>query len=225
MDLDSTWLKAHWYYAVGAVLGVYVLYKLLSSSTASSSTSSTDLSGGAVATQNLQAAADLQNAQVNGAIAVAQIQGNVADTQAAAALKATEVTTLAEADVANHQTSASVDIAGINAGAAENIQQTVTQGQVDQTAIEGQTLTELGAQKEAVNLAITNNVAKQIQTIQTYSKNAAKDYGAITPVLAEETGQGATVGAAKPTPGSTTAQNISAVGSGISSILSGLFGN
>lgn len=224
MAINAEWLKAHWYYIAAGLVGVFVLYEVVSSLNASSSTSSTtDVSGGANALQTYTAAADLQNAQVNGQVEIASIAGGVANTQTEAALQLGEVQTAAELDATNHQTAAAVAVNQANDTTAEQIQKTVTAGQVQQTQIEGDTIDTLGAQKEAVSLAITKNVGTQISNIQAYSKNAAKDYGAIAPVLAEETGQGGSVGAAKPAPGSTTAQNIAAASSGIGTILSGLF--
>lgn len=237
MAMDTAWLKDHWYYVVGGLLGLFIVYELVHSiSGASGSTSSTatDISGGANQLQSLQAAADLTDAQTNAQITTASYAADVANNQTAAALQLGEVTTAAELDASNHSTQASVDIAGINEGGQVQIataqgadavaaQQIVTNGQIQQTAIEGATIDTLGAQKATVALQSISDVNSQIQNIQTYSKNASKDYAAIAPVLAEETGQGTTVGAAKPTPGSTTAQNVSAVAGGISSILGGLF--
>lgn len=248
-SLDTAWLKAHWYYVAASVLGVIVLYELLHNMGAaptSSGAAPVDLSGGASQLAGLSAQADLVSAQYNAQVSTAQIQGNVADMQAATALQLGLADTAAKLDAQNRVTDASVAIATLNTEAgvtingqnvtgateinkqnvagAEQIQSTVTAGQVKQTQIEGDTLQGLAKTAVSVPLAQIAAVNSQIQNIQTYSKHASQDYGAIAPVLAEETGQGATVGAAKPTK-STTAQNISAVSGGISTVLSGLFGS
>jgi hypothetical protein len=237
--MNLAWLKEHWYYVAAALVGVFVLYELVTSmgGSSSSSAASPDVSGTANALQTYSAANDLQEAQVNGQVEVASYQADVANNQTAAALQLGEVQTAAELDATNTKTNAGVEttrindqtalgVNGQNVSGAEQIQQTVSDAAVAQTQIEGNTIEALGAQKEAVNLAITRNVGQQISNIQEYSKNAGKDYGAIAPVLAEETGQGGSVGAAKPVTSnapSATAQAVNAGATGISAILAGLF--
>lgn len=223
--MNLAYLKSHWYYVAAGVFGLLVIYELVKSISGAGSggSSSGDLSGGANQVQALSAAADLTNAQINGQTTVAAYEASTQNNQIAATLQADLAKTAAELDATNHQTDASVAINSQNVQGAVAAERLVTGAQVAETAIEGQTLTTLGAQKEAVNLAITKNVATQIANIQQYSKHASTDYGAIAPVLAEETGQGSTVGQAKPTPTNSTAQTIGAISGGIGSILAGLF--
>jgi hypothetical protein len=220
--VNTAWLKAHWYYAVAGIFGIVILYELLKSNGASS-TASPNLSGGSGQLAAYSAQADVTNAQYNAQVATSAYAADVANNQTAAALQAAEVKTAAELAATNNQTQASVEINAQNTDAAVQIQNIVTSGQVQQTAIEGQTLTDLATSAASVKLAQIDAVAAQIKQIQTYSKHASTDYGAFVPILAEETGQGATVGASKPNT-STTAQNISAVAGGATGILSALFG-
>jgi hypothetical protein len=223
--LNLAYLKSHWYYVAAGIFGLLVIYELVKNlSGASKSSASSDLSGGANQVQALSAAADLTNAQINGATTVAAYQAGTQNNAIAAELQLGEVKTAAELDAANHATDASVIINAQNVQGAITSERIVTGAQVAETQIEGNTLTTLGAQKETVNLAITNNVAKQIDNLMHYSKHFSTDVQAFAPVIAEETGQGSSAGSVKPTPQpSGTAQVISAASSGIGAILGGLF--
>lgn len=220
--MNLAYLKSHWYYVAAGVFGLLVIYELFKHASGAASGSGGVSDAGQV--QALSAAADLTNAQVNGATTVAAYQASTANNQIAATLQADLAKTAAELDATNHQTDASVIINSQNVQGAVAAERLVTGAQVQETAIEGNTLTTLGAQKEAVNLAITNNVAKQIDNLMTYSKHFSTDIQAFAPALAEETGQGTSAGSVKPTPQpSGAAQVISAASSGISAILGGLF--
>lgn len=197
MNTAIVWAKGHWYYIVGGLIGIFVLYELVHALSGSSSgaSQSSDVSGGAGQLQALTAAADLTNAQVNGQTTVAEYGASVQNNQTAAALQLGEVKTAAELDATNHQTQASIDIARINAQAGVSAVQIATNGQVQETAIEGQTIDTLGAQKTAVQLQQVKNVNDQIMQIEQHSKHASQDYTAFAPIIAEETGQGYTAGA------------------------------
>lgn len=234
MAFDTAWLKSHWIYIAGAFIGVFVLYEIFSSAASSSAGGSSATSGSSDQEQSLQAAADLQDAQVNGQVETASYAADVQNNETAAALQLGEVQTAAELAATQGQTTAAVEENTTDVSGAVEAERLVTSGQVQQTQIEGSTLesiaktagstqTQLAQIQNEVPLAQVADVNSQIQNIQTYSKNAKSDYAAIAPVLAEETGQGSTVGAAKPTAGSTTAQNITAGANGINKVLSGLF--
>lgn len=225
--MNTEWLKTHWYYIAGGLVGLFVLYEVISSlSGGSSSTASspTDISGGANQLAALTASADLTNAQVNGQITTASYAADVANNQTAAALQLGEVQTAAQLDATNHQTNAAVDVALGTAADAVQVQSIVTSGQVQQTQIEGATLEHLATTAASVPLAQINAVSKQVDNLMTYSKHFGTDIQAFAPVIAEETGQGSSAGSVKKAPGSTTAQNISAVSGGIGTVLAGLFG-
>lgn len=223
--MNTAWIKAHWYYVAGGLLGIFVLYELLKAGSASSaSTSATDLSGGGTQIQALTSATALQDAQTNAQTTVAAYAAGVQNNQTVANLQLGEVQTAAQLDATNKQTQASVDIAGINANAGVESQAIITQGQVDQTQIQGATIDTLGAQATSVKMAQTTAVAKEVANLAQYSKHFGSDIQAIAPVIAEQTGQGSTAGSVKKPAGSTTAQNISAVSGGISAVLGGLFG-
>lgn len=229
MNASFTYVRAHWYYFAGGLIGLFVLYELVKAlNSGGSASASPDVSGGAAGIQALTAAADQTNATVNAATTVASIQGSTANDQIAASLQLGELQTAAQLDATNHQTQATVDIAKVNADAGVQTASIVTAGQVQQTQIEGATLDTLGAQKEAVNNHIIDTVASQIKQIQDSSKHASQDYTAIAPVIALETGQNsaptAAANAASRTAASTTATAVVATGGGIvSSFLSGLF--
>lgn len=196
MNTAIVWAKGHWYYIVGGIIGIFVLYELVHALSGSSSgaSSSTDVSGGAGQLEALTASADLTNAQVNGATTVAEYQASTVNNQTAAALQLGEVQTAAELDATNHQTQASVDTARINAQAEVQAVQIATNGQVAETQIEGNTIDTLGAQHTSVEMAQVANINSQIKQIQDNSKHASQDYTAFAPIIAEESGQGSTAG-------------------------------
>lgn len=232
MALNLQWAKTHWYYIVGGVFGLIVLYELVKSLSGSSSaaSSSTDLSGGASQVQDLTAAADLQNALVNGQIEQASIAGNVASDQTAASLQLGEVQTAAQLEATNNQTSAAETVALAQTKAGVQTEQIAANAAVAQTQIEGNTIDTLGAQKEAVAQSQVSAVSSQIMQVLNHSKHASQDLAAIAPVIAEETGQGSSA------PGVASANTAKAVGTaaveggvantalnGIKSIAAGLF--
>ena len=235
MPLNAEWFKSHWYYIVGGLLGVFVLYELVESlggSSSSSASSSSDVSGSADQLASLSAAADLQDAQVNGAVEQSSYAANVANNQTAAALQLGEVQTAAQLSATQQQTSAAETVDLGEASDAVQAQSLVTQGQVQQTQIEGDTLesvaqtagqTQVAIAKvqASVPLAEINNANSQIMQIQDNSKNAAKDYAAFTPLLAVETGQASSAKGLQPAASPSTAAVATA---GISSILQGLLG-
>jgi hypothetical protein len=241
MALNTEWLKAHWYYIAGGLIGLFVVYEIiqgLSASGSGTSATSTDVSGGANQLQALQASADLTDAQVNGQVTTASYAANVADNQTAAALQLGEVQTAAEEDVTNQQTSAAERVALGTAADAVQAQDLVTQGQVQETEIEGNTLdtlastageteTNIAKIQASVPLAEIAETSSQVSNLMQYSKNFGSDIQKIAPVIAEETGQGSSAGSVKPSASTTqnpvTTAAASGIGSGISSILSGLF--
>lgn len=225
--MNTEWLKTHWYYVAGGLIGLFVVYEILTSATGGSSSSSTDLSGAGTQLQALQASADLTNAQVNGQVVTASYQADVVNNQTAAALQLGEVQTAAELAATQGQTSAAVALGENTNASLVEAQQIITGGQVQQTQIEGNTLENLATTAASIPLAQISTVNSQISNLMTYSKNFGSDIKAIAPVIAEETGQGGSAGSVKQSAGSTTAQNISAVSGGIGTIgtiLSGLFG-
>jgi hypothetical protein len=222
--LNFDWLKAHWYYAVGGLIGVYVIYQIFASASGSSGGSS-DASTSNSQLESYQAAADLQDAQVNGQVEVASYAANVQNNQTAAALQLGEVQTAAELSATQSETNAAVEANQADVTGTVEANQAVVNGQVAETNIEGQTIDTLGSQKEAVSLATINGINQQIANVQEYSKNAGEDYGKLAPLIEAETGQaGAAAATAAAIKGnqSTIAQNISAGGGAASSILSGL---
>jgi hypothetical protein len=190
MAINTEWLKKHWYYLAGGLLGLIVLIDLLSSSSGSASSSGADVSGGAGQLAATDAAANLEDAQVNGQVEAASYQANVANNQTAAALQLGEVQTAAELDATNQQTTSTqaVDIAlgtdSVEANAA------VVNGQVAENNTDASALEKLAVTATVVPLAQLAAVAKQVNVIQTSSKDAGKDYAAFAPIIAEETGQG-----------------------------------
>lgn len=244
MAFDSAWLKAHWYYIAGGLIGLFVVYEILQSAgaSASGSSSSTDVSGGANQLQALQASADLTDAQVNGQVEEASYSADVANNQTAAALQLGEVQTAAELEATNQQTSAAEATTLGEASDVVEAQNIVTNGQVKETQIEGSTLenieatqgsTQVALAKVAVSpsLAIANTINTDLTQILPGEKNQQAFLQAFAPVAAELTGQGAS-GAGIAAANSKTAvanasnpsQIISASASGISGVLSGLFG-
>jgi hypothetical protein len=242
--MNSAWLKAHWYYIAGGLIGLLVLYEIIQSVSASSSSASgsTDISGGANQLQSLQASADLTDAQANATVEESSYAADVANNQTAAALQLGEVQTAAELDATNQQTSASEATALGEAGDVVEAQKIVTAGQVQETQIEGSTLeniasttgnTQVALAKVAVSpsLAIANTINTDLTQILPGEKNQQAFLQAFAPVAAEITGQGSSapgIAAANSKTAVANASNpssiISAVGStGISSILSGLF--
>lgn len=229
MNASVTFVKAHWYYFAGGLVGLFVLYELVKAlNSGGGSSAPTDVSGGAAGIQALTAAADNTNAQVNAVTTQAAYAASTNNDAIAAQLQLGSLQTAAELDATNHQTQATVDIAKINADASVQTSSIVTAGQVQQTAIEGATLDTLGAQKEAVNLHIIDTVASQVKQIQDSSKHASQDYTAFAPIIALETGQNsgptAAANAQSRTAASGTATTAVAGASGIvQSFLSGLF--
>jgi hypothetical protein len=226
--MNTAWLKSHWYYALAGVVGIIVLYELVKKGQGGAASPSGDLSGGGIAQQNLVAAADLQNAQTNAVITQAAYAANVANNQTVAQLKATEVETAAKLMATQQQTEAAreVQLAGIHAGV--EMQSIVTSGHVAEVQIEGSTITNLAKIQADVSKTMLNNVAKQVSTIQTYSKHASQDYASIAPVLAIETGQGGAAAAIGTANAQSKASQTASVAGGIaklgSSLISGLFG-
>jgi hypothetical protein len=138
-----------------------------------------------------------------------------------------EVQTAAELTAENNQTSASADVALGEASDLVAAQKIVTNGQVEQTQIEGNTIDTLGAQQTSVQKAIINNVSNQISNVQQYSKNAGSDYQKIAPLIGEELGQPSSVAAtagANASEASTSASVTKTAIGGITSIAAGLFG-
>jgi hypothetical protein len=234
MAVDTAWLKAHWLWIVGIGLGLVVVYELLKSLGGGSSAPASavpDVSGGANQLQALTSAADLQNAQVNGATTIAAYQAGTANTAIAAQLQATEVQTAAALEATNNQTEAAreIGLAGVDAGV--QVEQIKANASVSQTAIEGNTITTLGAQREAIANNQINTVGGQINQILNHSKHASQDLTAFAPIIAEETGQGSTAGPlaqanASSRVASSTGATITAGATalqGLNSILSGLF--
>lgn len=242
MSFDLAFVKQHWHWLAAGFVGLLVLFYLSKQSGAASSsgTSSTDLSSGS--NPSLDAAQLMAQASLNGQVETTQIQGQVASEQVAAQLDATNKQTAAEAAVALGGQAEDLAKTQVNDQTAIGLQHIVTTGQVQQTQIEGQTLTTLGAtaaqaevaveqSRDQVALSQIQDVNNQITTIQKYSKNAGKDYASIAPVIALETGQGgAATGIAnanaKVAVSNGTPATIAAAGgaaSGIGKVLSGLF--
>lgn len=227
MAFDTAWVKSHWYYIAGAVLGLLVLYELLKSiGGASSSSSQTDLSGGGQAVSNIQAAADLQNAQVNGQTTVAAYAAGVQSNQIAAALQLGEVQTAAQLDATNHQTQAAETVALAADKTTLGIQQIRSNQAVQTAAIEGATYEHLADTNASVQTHVIDTVGGQIKQILDNSKHASQDLTAFAPIVAEETGQG---GSAGPLAGANAASRVAgsaitstAISAG-SSLLKGLF--
>lgn len=224
--MNTAWLKAHWYYGLAGVIGLLVLYKLLKAGGASSGAGAVD--NGSAQQQGLVAAADLQNAQTNAVITSAAYAANVANNQTAAELQLGIVKTAAQLAATQQQTEAArqVDLAGIHAGV--EMQSIVTSGQVQETAIIGKTYTDIARINAGVTTTMLNNVAKQVSTIQTYSKHASQDYAAIAPILAIETGQGGAAAAIGTANAQSKASQTASVTGGIATLgktlLTGLFG-
>lgn len=230
--MNEAWLKQHWYYVAAAIVGILVLYEIVKSASggATSSSSTTDLSGGGQQLQALTSAAAIQDAQTNATTTVAAYQASlqnneavlgahVAETQIAAELAATQGTTQANENIQ----------LGLGADAV-TAQKIVTQGQVQQTQIEGATIDTLGAQSTSVKLAQVKNVNTQITNLMTYSKHFGSDIQALAPALLAETGQGgaapgveAGVSKSNQVATSTTGAVIGAGVSGLTKIFSGLF--
>lgn len=215
MNELKVWLKTHWLYVAGGIVGFFLLYYIYksyvsSSSSSAASSNATDLSGGANQVLALSSAASLQNAQINGAIESTQLQANVANNQTAAALQATEVTTAAQLAATQGTTAANEAVAlgaqqtqlGIvqaQVGGAENIQQTLSNQAIKQTQIQGSTYegiantesaTELGLAhiQAGVELSQLSDVNKQVANLATYSKHFGTDIQSLAPTLALELG-------------------------------------
>jgi hypothetical protein len=263
MALDAAWLKKHWYYIAGGLVGILVLYELVQSLNGTSSASSSsggDLSGGANQLQTYTAQADLVDAQTNAQVETASYSADVANNQTAAALQLGEVQTAAELSATNNTTAANesetnlqtttagsvalgeaadaVNVAntqtlanqavdlGLGSDAVE-AQKIVTQGQVQETQIEGSALENLATTAASIPLAQIAGVNQQISNIQAYSPNANKAFKAIAPIIAEEEGQGssaAPLAAAETGNQSSVAQNISATGGAVSGITNSVGG-
>ncbi len=250
MHLSIQFAKQHWRAIGGSIVGLLVLYFLyeeLSRQSAPAGTTATDLSGTANAVQSLSAAASLQNAQLNAQVETASYSANVANNQTAAQLQASLADTAAKLAATQQSTSAGLAVSLDQDATALSIQKVISDQAVSQTAIQGQTLVDLGqtagqtqvqlAQVQAqVEQAQLSTVAKQIKNVQDYSKHAASDYSALAPVIAIETGQGYAAGQLASantaqkianSPGATVAGVGAGVGSaakGIGSLLTGLFG-
>jgi hypothetical protein len=260
MALDAAWLKSHWYYIAGGLVGLLVLYEVVQSLNAGSSASSSnsgDISGGANQLQTYTAAADLADAQTNAQVETASYGADVANNQTAAALQLGEVQTAAELAATNNQTQAgeqanqiagsvalgeaadATNVANNQTAAAQAVdlgygsdaveaQKIVTQGQVQETQIEGSTLENLATTATSVQLAQIAGVNQQISNIQAYSPNANKSFAAIAPLIAEEEGEGssaAPLATAEATGKSSTAQIISSAGGVFNTALSSLLSN
>lgn len=228
--MNEAWLKQHWYYVAAAIVGILVLYEIAkSASGASSSGATTDLSGGGQQLQALTSAAAIQDAQTNATTTVAAYQAGVQNNAIVLGAQVAEVQTAAQLDATNRQTQANENIQlglGADAVAAQRL---VTQGQVQQTQIEGATIDTLGAQSTSVKLAQVNNVGKQISDLMTYSKHFGTDIGKLTPALLAETGQGSSApGVQAAVSGQANAAStpnvIAATSNGLGKILAGLFG-
>lgn len=241
MALNLEFAKKHWHLLAGGLVAVLVLYYVLKRGAAAASGGSSAAlpSGGADQVQALSAAASLQNAQVNGQVAVAAYQAGVQNNQIEAALQANLADTAAKLEATNRQTDASVAIAQIQSNTAVSTQQILSTADVAKTQIEGSTITDVNAvnaaaavdiahTKASIELAQVQNVNSQIGSLMRYSKHFSQDIKAIAPVLAIETGQG---GAGAQIAASNTQENIAkspastitAVSSGIGSLLKGLF--
>lgn len=228
-------VKRHWPLIAGSLAGLFILYLLLKHRGSAGSSAAVSSSPNA----GLQASADLANAQVNGQVAIAGYQASAQETAVAASLQASLAKTAAELSATNTRTAADVSIAAnTNATQLAEVQNTNAAGvsteqiranaAVQQTAIQGATLSNLATTAASVKLAQTAAVDRQIGTLLRYSKHFSQDIKAIAPTIALETGQG---GAAPGIAGANAAENIakspastiSAIGGAAGSILQGLF--
>lgn len=188
MAVNFTWVKEHKYTVLGGLAGVLVVLYLLKHSQAAASSGS-DLSGGAGAVTNYDAAASLQNAQVNGQVEIAQVQAGVQYAGIQAQSDVAKTTVAAELAAAMQKTSADAAVALGGQGAAVEIQRIQSEQQVEQTQIVGATIETLGSQQATVKMQQNQIVAAQVAQIQAHSKHASQDYTAIAPILAIEQGQ------------------------------------
>jgi hypothetical protein len=190
MHVNVEVVKKHWKPITAGVLGFLLLLWLLKRAAGGSAASSApaDLSGGASQVQAYSAAASLQNAQINGQVETAQLQAGVATNAIAAQLQGDLAKTAAELDATNHQTNAAIAIATVAAGRDVSIQQIQSTAAVQQTAIEGNTLNDLGALAAKVQMQRNTIVAGQINQIMAHSKHFQADIGAFAPVAAVESG-------------------------------------
>lgn len=190
--MNEAWLKSHWYYVAGALIGLFVVYEILKSAGASASgtTAATDLSGGGQQIQALTSAAAIQDAQTNAQTTVAAYAASVQSNQIAATLQLGEVQTAAELAATQQKTQAAEDVSIHTSDNQVATQAIITQGQVLQTQIEGQTIDTLGAQSTSVKLAQVAAVKEQVDNLARYSKHFGTDIGKLTPALLAETGQG-----------------------------------
>jgi hypothetical protein len=204
MEFDFGFVKRNWYYFAGGIIGLFVVYELVKSAGASSSSASTDTSGFVGASggpvNQLQASADIAASGNNAQIQTANFQAQVSDnaiaaelalgqTQSAEHLAESLATTSASRDVALAQTQADVQKTALTTQGAVDVQSIITGGQVEQTQIEGQTLVDISGQQTALQSHMIDVVGSQIAQIQAHSKHASQDYTAIAPILAIETGQ------------------------------------
>lgn len=225
--MNTAWLKAHWVYVAGGVIGVLVLYEIVKHAGGGSS-GAVDVSGGGAQQQNLVAAADLQNAQTNAVITQAAYAASVADNQTTAQLEAVKVQTAAQlaATLAETEAAKEVKIYGIHSGV--EMQSIVSSEKLAETQIASATVEQLAKTSASVQLAQVQTVGKQVDNIMTYSKHASQDYASFAPILALETGQGGAAAAIGTANAQSKASQTASTWGGIASLgntfLKGLFG-
>lgn len=224
--MDFSIIKKHPYVFGGGLAALFLIIYLKRHHSAAGS--SADLSGGANQVQALSAAASLQNAQANAGVEVAQLQAGaaaqVALAQTAAQLEATKTTVAAQEAVA---------LSGQQAGITS--QQIAAEAEIAKTQIEAATAANISANTNAtaVKIAQQANVVPLAQINEQekfYSILASKnklggDSTGVTQILSGVYGRGPqAIAANQPTMVSNSAPNIiSAVSSGASKLLSGLF--
>jgi hypothetical protein len=244
VSFDFQFVRKNWYYFAGAIIGIVILYELAKRAGGSSSASSDTASGFVGASgqpiSSLQAGADVAASNNNAQIAVAQIQGQVASNGIIAAQNASEAQTAAQLQLGLAQTAAAetlgltvtnndVQKTALAVQGAVDIQSIQSDAAVKQTAIEGGVITKVASLQAGVQQAQVNAVAKQISTIQSFSKHASQDYSTIAPIIALELGQGdAAPGIASAVAGASASKTASisgAIASFGGTLLKGLFGN
>lgn len=235
-------VQKHWAALAGGFVGLLVLYYIyenFAGASVSTPASTASIPSTSAGVAELSSAASLSNDQLNAQTEIASISGDVQNNQIAAALQASLAQTAATAANNSQTTSATeaVDLGSQNAGVS--IQQIQSDAAVKQTAIESSTLESLaktsGSTQVQVQLA-KNQVGLAAAAVQSQAISTASDL--ITSGVLNKGGEGgtnqvaalATVTGQSPsavvaaTPKSTTPATISAVSSGVSSVLSGLFG-
>lgn len=242
MTFSVEYAKSHWKVLLGAFVGVLLLYYIYrSAGRAAAPAASTDLSAGSYQLQGLNAAGAMQAAQINAGIETAQLQSQVASHGIDAQLTSNLAMTQAQLAAAQAKTAGEI-VTTLDAHAtAVQMQHIVSDTALAQTKVQadtlkalavtaGQTQVQVQQAKNVVAQASIKSVNDQIMYAITHDTgHLASFLQSFAPVVAAETGQGgAAVGLANANTaraiGTSPGTQISQIGSGIGSVLNGLFG-